>query len=135
MQANSMRKKSQWNYYTKLIVELPLVGWGSAAMPKFFFTFFHAFPASSSILCIDIILFKTRKQLLVPNSGATVLKHPVLDTVPVKLPCWNSPWPLGAVLKCPGILHYLCMLLQLLAFFAVYVSFAIVFCTFWCQNR
>ena len=56
----SERKRSQWNNHTKPIVELPLVEWGSAAVPKFF-SFFHAFAASSSIFCIAQILFKTLK--------------------------------------------------------------------------
>ena len=47
MQANSRRKRSQWNYHTHLTVELPLVEWGSAAVPKIF-AFFHTFAASSS---------------------------------------------------------------------------------------
>ena len=44
----SRRKRSQWNDHTHPIVELPLVEWGSAAVPRFF-AFFHAFAASSSM--------------------------------------------------------------------------------------
>ena len=41
----------------------------------------------------------------------------------MELPCWNSPWPRGAVLQCPGTLHYLYMFLQLFAFFAFHIYF------------
>ena len=41
----------------------------------------------------------------------------------MELPCWNSPWPRGAVLQCPDILHYLYMFLQLFAFFAFHIYF------------
>ena len=71
MQANSRRNRTQWNYHTHPIVELPLVQWGCAAVPRSF-SFFHAFAASSSVFCIAKILFKTLKQLLKPNSGTNI---------------------------------------------------------------
>ena len=120
MQAKSRRKRSQWKYHTHPIVELPLVEYDRQCCSAQVFCHFSCILLLVVVFfCIAIILFKTLRQLLEPNSGTNSKNYPVLDTVPVELPCWNSPWPRGAVLQDPGILHYLCMFLQLIAFFEV----------------
>ena len=69
MQANFRRKRSQWNDHTHPIVELPLVECCSAAVPRFFLPFFMHLLQVLVCFCTAIILFKTLRQLLEPNSG------------------------------------------------------------------
>ena len=124
--SNSTRKWSQWNYHTKPIVELPLAE-GAVLQYSRFQHFFIQFYASFSILVIILNFCNTVRQLLVPNSRTFFLNNPVLAPVPVKLPCWNCPWPRGAVQQYPTFLHFFLQLLQLLAFQLLVYNFCNIF--------
>ena len=63
---------------------------------------------------IKLNICNTLRELLVPNSRANIYKF----SVPMELPCWNHPWPCGAVLHCPIFLHCLCLFLELITFLA-----------------
>ena len=104
VQVFSGRKWPQWNNHAKPIVKLPLVEWGSAAVlqcPSFLHLLMHLLQFLVLFVSI-LILCKNLRQILVPSSRANIFEKPVLDNVPVELPCWNIPWPRGAMLQCPS---------------------------------
>ena len=128
MQANSRRKRSKRNSHTHPIVELPLAEWGSAAVPKFF-AIFHAFAASSNIFSYSYNSFQDSQATFGTKFRSRHLKYPVLDTVPVELPSWNSPWPRGAV---PWHFALFMPVPAVICLFCISCTFlAIYFCTLW----
>ena len=109
------RKRSQWNYYTNFIVELPLVEWGSAAVPKLF-SIFHAF-AACQVFFVLIYSFQDSQATFGAKCRSINLKIPCTGHCPSGITMLEQPWPRRAKLQCPSILHYFCMFLQLIAFF------------------
>ena len=122
MQANSRRKRSQWNYHTHPIVELPLVEWGSAAVPRFF-AFFHAFAASSSMFLYCYNSFQDSQATFGTKFRSKYLRIRCTGHCPSGITMLEQPLAAWAVLQCPGTLHYLYMFLQLFAFFAFHIYF------------
>ena len=130
--SNSKKKWSQWNYYTKPMVELPLAKGGKCCLALDFCIFMHLLHVLRLLLII-LSLCNTLRQLLVPNSYANFFKNPVLDAVPAELPLWNCPWPRGGVLLCSSILTFFIYLLQLYEPLVIIHFFAILSGNFWYQ--
>ena len=115
------------NFLKKIVpVELPYYthsgtasGWVGQCCRTLAFCIFQA-------LAISFCTFSSNISSL-QHSQATFgirfkIKHfskPALGTVPVELPYWNCPWPRGAVLQPPSVLHFFMQLQQCMVFLVI----------------